>query len=190
MAGELFVIFGPLLSRRHTSLPVAASMASKLPCNVVTNSSVLVPAAVLTLGNSAGALSTIPGSVCCQMRVRPPMVLGVRIVSAVFIPLREPPPSKAGQGMGAVLTVGVTVGVGVIDIGVGVSVPTCDFPIGVAFPPPDEQAARRIKSREINLMAPASRMAPARGATTNLREPSGPWLVVAGFAPAMLAAKL
>src|SRR5712691_3683035 len=111
MAGELLVIFGPKVSLRHTRLPVAASIASKLPLNVVTNSSVLTPPEVGTWGSSTGELSTISGSVFCQSCVRLPTLLRVIIVSDVFTPLREPPPSNAGHVIGD--EEGVAVGEGV-----------------------------------------------------------------------------
>ncbi len=153
MAGELFVIFGPKVFCRHTNVPVAASIASRLPCSVVTKRSVFVPPDVLTLGNTTGELSTTPGNVCCQSRVKPPILLGVRIVSAVFIPLRDPPPSKAGHTIGELFTiVGEGVDVGVL-AAVGVAALVGDFATGAVVPPPDEQAVRiKRKSREVNFI--------------------------------------
>jgi len=81
-------------------------------------------------------------------------LLDVRIVSTVFIPLREPPPSKAGQGIGELFAVvGVGVGVCVLAVAVGVSVLVSDFAIGAGLPSPDEQAVRRrIKNREVSFI--------------------------------------
>jgi len=78
-------------------------------------------------------------------------LLGVRNVSAAFIPLRDPPPSKAIQDIGESFTA-VGVAVGVLAAGVGVSILVGDFAIGAAFPPDEQAARRRIKSREVSFM--------------------------------------